>query len=148
MKTAVIPSAVIGLLGETDNIITSGDGTCISLHASPFGRKTYKCIGTCDCTRSFADPQAKWGGDSYHERWFFGYSAYLLSVHNKVLKLDLPLYLKFVDAPRYDSVSLFPPLHTFDSSSRTSCASTALSPMPHTTTTRLTGFSTKRPFLH
>jgi hypothetical protein len=105
MKTAVLPSANIGLLGNTNNLVVSGDGTCVTSHASPRGHKICKCSGPCDCPRSFADPSAKWGWDSYHEHWFYGYSAYFLSVHNKTLKLDLPVYLKFIDASRNDSVS-------------------------------------------
>jgi len=110
MKTAVIPSANAGLLGDVNNITTSGDGTCVESHANPYGHKTCKCENICDCPRSFADPEATWGWDSYHEKWFYGYTAYLLSVHNKELKLDLPLYMKFVEAGRNDSVTLIPAL--------------------------------------
>jgi hypothetical protein len=106
MKTAVLPSAYAGLLGDLDSLIVSADGTCVVSNASPYGHKTCDCTGQCSCPRRFADPQAKWGWDSYHERWFFGYTAYLLSVHNKDLKLDLPIYLKFVEASRNDSVTL------------------------------------------
>jgi hypothetical protein len=66
-----------------------------------------------------------WGWDSYHQRWFYGYTAYLLSVQNNSLGLSLPIYMKFVDAPRNDSVSmvaavaharfLYKDLLTFDS---------------------------------
>jgi len=38
--------------------------------------------------------------------WFYGYTAYLLSIHNENLKLDLPIYMKFVDASRNDGVTL------------------------------------------
>jgi len=105
MKTAVIPSAKAGLLGDVNNLAASGDGTCIESHASHYGHKICKCADACTCPRSFADPEAKWGWDSYHERWFYGYSAYLLSTHNKTLKLDLPIYMKFTEASRNDSVS-------------------------------------------
>ena len=104
-KTAVIPSAKADLLGDTNNLAVSGDGTCVESHASHYGRKTCKCSGDCYCPRSFADPDAKWGWDSYHERWFYGYSSYLLSTHNKALKLDLPIYIKFTEASRHDGVS-------------------------------------------
>jgi hypothetical protein len=106
MKTAVIPSVNAGLLGDKNNLIVSGDGTCIESHASHYGHKTCKCNGDCSCPRSFADPEAKWGWDSYRERWFYGHTAYLLSVHNPNLKLDLPIYMKFVEASRNDGVSL------------------------------------------
>jgi hypothetical protein len=106
MKTAVIPSANAGLLGNVDKLVISGDGTCIESRASPYGRKVCDCLSECSCLRKFTDPNATWGWDSYHERWFYGYTGYLLSVHNKTLKLDLPIYLRFVDAKRHDSVSL------------------------------------------
>ena len=106
MKTAVIPSAQMGLLGNINKLIISGDGTCINSNASHYGKKTCLCVGKCSCPRRFSDPEAKFGWDSYHECWFFGHTAYLLSVHNPDLKLDLPIYIRFVEAPRNDGVSL------------------------------------------
>ena len=106
MKTAVIPSANAGLLGDTQNLNISGDGVCVESHASPYGHKTCTCQGACSCPRSFADSNARWGWDSYHERWFYGHTAYLLSVHNENLKLDLPIYMRFVEASRNDGVTL------------------------------------------
>jgi len=106
MKTAVLPSANAGLLGNVKNLIVSGDGTCIESNSSPYGHKICNCESRCDCPRCFADPEANWGWDSYHERWFYGHTAYLLSVHNEDKKLDLPIYIKFVEAQRNDSVSL------------------------------------------
>lgn len=106
MKTAVIPSAKLGLLGDTNKLTVSADGTCVKSNASSYGHKTCDCKEKCDCPRSFADPQAKWGWDSYHEQWFYGYTAYLLSVHNNDKKLDLPVYMKFVEASRNDSATL------------------------------------------
>ena len=68
MKTAVIPSANAGLLGDPLKLNISGDGTCVESHTYPSGHKTCSCQGTCSCPRKFADPEAKWGWDSYHER--------------------------------------------------------------------------------
>jgi len=76
MKTAVIPSANAGLLGDIQNLNISGDGVCVESHASPHGHKACTCQGACSCPRSFADPEARWGWDSYHERWFYGHTAY------------------------------------------------------------------------
>jgi hypothetical protein len=104
-KVAVIPSAAMGLLGDTNKLIVSGDGTCVTSNAFACGKKVCGCNDSCSCPRKFADPEAKWGWDSYHERWFYGYTAYLLSVHNPNLKLDLPIYLKFVEAARNDGVT-------------------------------------------
>jgi len=106
MKTAVIPSANAGLLGDPLKLNISGDGTCVESHAYPSGHKTCSCQQPCSCRRRFADPEAHWGWDSYHERWFYGYTAYLLAVHNENLKLDLPVYMRFVDASRNDGVTL------------------------------------------
>ena len=104
-KVAVAPSAAMNLLGDTSKLIVSGDGTCVESNASSRGKNTCKCESPCSCPRKLSDPEAKWGWDSYHERWYFGYTAYLLSVHNPTHKLDLPIYLKFVEAGRYDGVT-------------------------------------------
>ncbi len=59
----------------------------------------------CDCKRNFSDADARWGWDSYHEQYFYGYTEYILSVYNSDLKCDLPLYLRLVQAQRFDGVS-------------------------------------------
>jgi hypothetical protein len=105
-KVAVVPSAAMGLLGDTNKLVIVADGTCVTSNASSRGVKICDCKESCACPRRFADPLAKWGWDSYHERYFFGYTAYLLSVHNPKLKLDLPIYMKFVEAARNDGVTL------------------------------------------
>ena len=43
--------------------------------------------------------------DSHKERYFYGYTGYFISAYNKTQKSDLPLYLRFVEACRHDSVS-------------------------------------------
>ena len=100
-------SANLGLVNQTISI--SGDGTCIKTGASSFGVKTCECGKSgnyhCDCPRKFSDPNATWGWDSHKEQWFYGYTGYFISTYNKVLKLDLPLYLRLVDAKRHDSIS-------------------------------------------
>ncbi len=70
------------------------------------GHKACSCKERCDCDRRYSDPEAKWGWDSYHERYFYGYTMYALSTHIAELKLDLPIYLRFVDANQFDGVSL------------------------------------------
>ena len=108
-KIAVEPSANLGLLGNTSKLSVSADGTCIDTGASSRGVKVCSCrdkgIYNCDCKRNFSDPNASWGWDSYHERWYYGYSGFLFSVYNKSLKLDLPIYLRVVEARRHDSSS-------------------------------------------
>ena len=104
-----------GLIGPRVNI--SGDGTCMDTGASPYGRKTCGCKGSsiynCDCPRLFSDPSASWGWDSHAERPFYGYSGYFLSARDKTYKVDLPLYLRIVDAKRHDSVSALVALSEF-----------------------------------
>ncbi|MGL5514271.1 MAG: hypothetical protein ACRDBM_13680, partial [Sporomusa sp.] len=97
----------LGLVPQTLSI--SGDGTCIPTGASHFGVKTCECASNgnyyCDCPRRFSDPNATWGWDSHNEQWFYGYTGYFISTHNKAEKLDLPLYLRLVEASRHDSIS-------------------------------------------
>ena len=97
----------LGLIPQTVSI--SGDGTCIETGASHRGVKTCECRKNgdynCSCTRKFSDPNATWGWDSHNERYFYGYTGYFISTYNKAEKLDLPLYLRLVEASRHDSVS-------------------------------------------
>ncbi|MDR0491004.1 MAG: transposase [Oscillospiraceae bacterium] len=103
-KVAVQPSINLGLVPKTVSI--SGDGTCIETGASSWGRKTCGCDDFfCDCPRKFSDPNASWGWDSHNERYFYGYMGYFISIYNRREKLDLPLYLRVLDAKRHDSVS-------------------------------------------
>jgi len=97
-------------LGLVPTIVSvSGDGTCIETGASSYGRSTCECrehgIYKCDCPRRFSDPNAAWGWDSHKKCWFYGYMGYFISTYNRAEKLDLPLYLRIVDAKRHDSVS-------------------------------------------
>lgn len=106
---AVRPSANDGILGDIEKLTISGDGTCIKTGGSPFGIRTCDCankgIFNCDCHRKFSDPDARYGWDSYHETWFYGYSGYFLVTYNEELKSDIPIYLRLVEAPRYDGVT-------------------------------------------
>lgn len=97
-------SLELGLINR--DIVISGDGTCIETGASPFGAKKCDCKNfKCDCPRSFSDPGATWGWDSSKEQYYYGYTGYFMSTYNKTLHLDLPVYLRFVEATRHDSVS-------------------------------------------
>ena len=109
-KVAVEPSSKEGLLGDTNKLTISGDGTCINTGGSPFGIKVCDCVSkgiyNCDCHRRFSDPDARHGWDSYHEVWYYGHCGYFLTVYNPELKKDLPIYLRLVQAQRHDGVSL------------------------------------------
>jgi hypothetical protein len=106
-EVSVARSHELGII--PDSLDVSGDGTCIETGASHYGAKTCKCseqgIYKCDCPRKFSDPNATWGWDSHNERYFYGYTGYFISTYNKDLKVDLPLYLRLVEASRHDSVS-------------------------------------------
>jgi hypothetical protein len=116
-EVAVKPSAEAGLLGNTSALVIAGDGTCINTGASPYGVKICSCasqgIYNCECPRRYSDSRARWGWDSYHETWFFGYTGYFLSVYNSDLKTDLPVYLRLLDASRFDGVSAIVALAEF-----------------------------------
>ena len=70
-KVAVQPSIDAGLIEDPEKLIMSGDGTVIQSHASPRGTAT-----ELPDQRRFADPQARWLWDSYHEHWAYGYMGY------------------------------------------------------------------------
>lgn len=115
-KSAAVDTSIkIGLINEDIDI--SGDGTCIETGASNYGKKICKCaengIYKCDCPRRFSDPNATWGWDSHKERYFYGYTGYFICTHNKAQRKDLPLYLRFVEASRHDSVSAIVSLAEF-----------------------------------
>jgi hypothetical protein len=106
-RVSVDASIEMGLVQRVPSV--SGDGTCIKTGASPFGKKICNCKenGTynCTCSRKFSDPSANWGWDSHKGVYFYGYTGYFISTCNKSLKLDLPLYIRLVQASRHDSVS-------------------------------------------
>ena len=114
-RVAVDASLNMGLI--TDGLNVSGDGTCIKTGASSYGKKVCKCkeqgIYKCTCDRKFSDPNATWGWDSHNERWFYGYTGYFISTYNRDLKIDLPLYIRLVQANRHDSVSAVVALNEF-----------------------------------
>lgn len=113
----VCVSASIDLGIIPDSLDLAGDGTCIKTAASPYGNRVCNCrkngIYNCDCPRKFSDPNAHWGWDSSREIYFYGYMGYFLSTYNNDLKVDLPLYLRIVDASRNDSVSAVVALQEF-----------------------------------
>jgi len=114
-QVAVQSSINLGLIPQ--NLDISGDGTCIETGASSYGKRICDCkkngIFKCDCPRRFSDPNATWGWDSHKERYFYGYTGYFICTYNKAVKTDLPLYLRFVEASRHDSVSAIASLVEF-----------------------------------
>ena len=114
-RVAVDSSVDLGLVPVS--LAASGDGTCMKTGASHYGRKVCECtkngVYSCSCARKFSDPNANWGWDSHNERFFYGYSGYFISTYNKDLKIDLPIYLRLVQASRHDSVSAIVALAEF-----------------------------------
>ena len=80
IKCAIIPSANRGLLGQTQALTISGDGSSLVTGASPHGKSLCDCrkkgIYDCDCPRYYTDPTADWGYDSYREKYYFGHTFY------------------------------------------------------------------------
>jgi hypothetical protein len=99
-------SVELGLIPDPLNLVLAGDGTCIRTGASHFGVKVCDCrkngVFNCDCKRRFADPQARWGWDSFRQRYFYGHLLYELTSVAGVY--DLPVYLRFAQAQRHDAV--------------------------------------------
>ncbi|MBO8138718.1 MAG: hypothetical protein H0Z40_11435 [Desulfotomaculum sp.] len=62
-------SVELGLIPDPLALVLSGDGSSVRTGASPYGVKVCDCrkkgVFNCDCKRRFADPQARWGWDSY-----------------------------------------------------------------------------------
>ena len=106
-ECAVKPSSELGLLGDPDNVAVAADGAPLLTGANPYGKKLCEChskgIFRCSCKRSFTDPNANWGWDSYHEQWFYGHTLYSITSANS--PNDLPLLLNLVQASRHDSVT-------------------------------------------
>lgn len=105
---AVKPSFDLNLIKQ-QNLTLAGDGTCVHCHSSYYGSKVCNCrkngIYDCKCARKLSDVDANWGWDSHENRWFYGYTLYALSTYNPEYKIDLPVYLRFVEASRHDSIT-------------------------------------------
>jgi hypothetical protein len=106
-ECAVKPSAKLNLLGDTQKLTLAGDGAPLETGANPFGKKVCQCkqqgIYRCSCPRSYTDPNANWGWDSYHERWFYGHTLYCLTAANSFH--DLPLLIHLSQASAHDSIT-------------------------------------------
>jgi hypothetical protein len=103
----VLPSANKKLLGDTQNMTLSGDGTLIKTAASPYGKKICDChskgIYKCDCKRIFSDLNARWGWDSYREIYVYGHNFFEIVASNS--HYDLPIFFIKTQAQRHDGVS-------------------------------------------
>ncbi len=92
MDIAIRPSAKAGLLGELGSLFTAADGCVLPTAATGNGHRSCTCEAwRCDCPRTYADPDARWGYDSYRKCFFFGHHFYEIST--PVSGHDLPLFI-------------------------------------------------------
>jgi len=104
IKCVIIPSAKRGLLGDTNAITISGDGSPLPTGANPNGKPSCKCreegIYNCKCPRYYSDPTADWGYDSYRECYYFGHTFYqhVVSTNGH----DLPMHVSISRASETD----------------------------------------------
>lgn len=100
-------SANLGLLGNLDSLSVAGDGTPVVTASFPRSKPSCDCyaqgIAKCDHPRLFSQPDCNSGWDSSREKYYNGYSLYMISACDS--KYDLPLYPRLQPASRHDSVS-------------------------------------------
>lgn len=96
----VLPSARLGII-DLENLSLAGDGTKLSTFASPYGKKICSCKDSCNHPRLFSDRDAKWGWDSFHEVWVYGYGIHELVDLGSGLPIILP---KLTGANMHDGV--------------------------------------------
>lgn len=100
-------SANLGLLGNLDSLSVAGDGTpvvtCSLLRSKPSCECYAQGIAKCDHPRLFSQPDCNSGWDSSREKYYNGYSLYMISACDSMY--DLPLYPRLQPASRHDSVS-------------------------------------------
>lgn len=84
LLAAVVQQSVRrGILPRTWDLAV--DGSPVESGAHSFGRKVCACPGKrCGCLRYFGDAHALLGGDSYRNRYYFGYNVVSLTVANAV----------------------------------------------------------------
>lgn len=100
---AVIPSSDLGLIDSND-LVLSGDGSALHIHASPFGHKVLD-QSSDGRTHRFSAPEADSGWDSDLGLFYHGFTLYNISYHNPTLNLDLPCFLSIEKASRHDALT-------------------------------------------
>lgn len=100
---AVIPSMDKGLI-DNENLVLSGDGSSLHIHASKFGHKV-KEGDDKDSIYRFSAPDADIGWDSDLECFYLGYTFYNVSCHNKERCVDLPVFISIEKASRNDALT-------------------------------------------
>ncbi len=67
---------------------TAIDSTHVWAYANRYGHKTCQCQGKCDCPKSYADTDARWGAKS-KDYFFFGYKVHLIVDAKSQLPLEV-----------------------------------------------------------
>lgn len=98
-----IPSSDLGLIDSKD-LVLSGDGSALHIHASPFGHKVLE-ESSDGRTHRFSAPEADSGWDSDLGLFYHGFTLYNISYHNPTLNLDLPCFLSIEKASRHDALT-------------------------------------------
>lgn len=105
-RCIVDTSAEMGILGDLKKLSAAMDGSCYNSGASHYGVKVCDCrsigIYNCKCARRYADPDARWGWDSYHEVYFYGDTLFSTTASDS--PYDLSIYLRIAQATRHDSI--------------------------------------------
>lgn len=100
-------SAKLGLLGNLQSLSTAGDGTPVATASFPRSKPSCDCYAQsgakCNCPRLYSQPDCNSGWDSSREKYYNGYSLYMISACDS--PYDLPLYPRLHPASRHDSVS-------------------------------------------
>lgn len=108
-------SADLGLIGKTDSFCIAGDGTPFEttryLRSKPACNCSSKGITKCQCPRIYSQPDCNSGWDSSRDKYYNGYSIYMLNACDGYH--DLPLYPRLNPASRHDSVSFLFTLRDF-----------------------------------
>jgi len=99
----LIPSLDKGMI-DTDELVLSGDGSCLHIHASKHPRKVKEGNDDEDLYR-YSAPDADIGWDSDLESFYLGYTFYNISYHSKENGIDLPVYINLEKASRHDALN-------------------------------------------
>lgn len=100
---AVVPSSDLGLIDSKD-LVLSGDGSALHIHASPFGHKVLEQSDD-GLTHRYSSPEADIGWDSDLAMNYYGFTLYNISCHNPSLNIDLPCFLSIEKASRHDALT-------------------------------------------
>ena len=98
----VLPSARLRII-DLENLSLAGDGTKLSTFASHYGKKICSCKDSCNHPRFFSDRGARWGWDSFHEVWVYGYGIHELVDLGSGLPIILP---KLTGANIHDGIAV------------------------------------------